>query len=1341
MLRVLALLVAVIAALIVATITIDLGPSLRKRAETAASNYLQRPVHIGGLKVVLLTGSFRVSDLLIEGLQPTDRPFLTAKRIDVNFPWWTIVTGQLVVEDVDMSDWEMLVEQFPNGRHNFPRLFRESKGPKGPKRFTTTVRQVIARRGQFTYDDHTTPWKTVARNLDVSVFRGLSQYEGTAQFTNGTVGIQSYDPFRVDMATRFRIDGGRVNLERIDLASEGAVSVVDGYVDLAHWPEMLYNVRSRVDFPTEKKIFFKEMDFTVAGHGDFTGTFHFFKGGRELKGTFSSPEAGVNAWRFPNVNGSLLWVPSRFEVTNVTSGLYGGRAKFSFSMGPFGRGHPAQAIWDTTYSDVDLVQLTDFLKTEGLRLSGRASGRNRLEWPLGKFGQKRGEGQVSVTPPAGMTPLTRQLPPDLIARVDPLPPEQGPFNPHLWIGYVPVAGQISYALDPQWITIANGWTATDRTYVEFTGRTAWGQRSRIPFHVTSADWQESDRVLAAIMTAFGSPTGGIPIGGRGEFDGTFLEAFTRPRIEGHFSGERMRAWDVVWGRAEADLAIENSYVDISKSVIEQGESQIDATGRFSLGYPRKDEGEEINAVVRMSKRPLSDLRHAFELDDYPVDGLASGEYHIYGKYETPDGFGRLQIDRGTAYGETFDTAHANLRFEGTGVRLDGIDIAKSTGRVTGAAWVGWDGNYSFDADGSRIPLESLVTLSIPRAPLSGLLQFKATGTGTFDSPRYDVQIRVDDLFAGDEGIGQVNGRLSLRGELLTMDMDAQSPRLSVTGSGRLALTPEMDTEMTLHFSDTSLDPYIRFFQPKLSPFTTAVADGTIRAVGELADIDHLVVEANVERLNLKLFDYPVHNDGPIQFALNQHRLEVQRFRLAGEGTALELSGQVALHDNQIALEASGDANLGILQGIFRDVRSSGDASLHARVNGPLDAPVLSGDATITDGRVRYMLLPNSLQAINGKLSFDAQGIRLDDVTAEVGGGPVRFGGHIGITGYNIGEINLTATGEQMVFRYPEGFRSTADATLELQGTLESLLLRGTVIVRDGEYTKRFEPNVDVFNLAGGGSGLPSPAAAGPTVPLRFDIQIQAPRTLRVNNNIARLVASADLTLAGTYDKPVLLGRADIVRGDIFFIGNRYVVTRGTIDFLNPTHIEPFFDLEAETRVRVPTETYRVTLGIRGSISGNLNLTVDSDPPLPAVDVIRLLVGETTDVSNPELRALRPEAATQSEEALLRAAFARIATAPLVGPVQSAVEQTLGFDVVQLTPSIGTENDPLTPTARLTIGKRLTNRAYLTFARALGTTQREQIIVLEYEQSERLSWVLTQNGDRTFSVDFRVRHTF
>ena len=60
----LGLLVALVAAVVVATLTIDLGPALRKRAETAGSKYLERPMHIGGLKVELLTGTFEVDDLV-----------------------------------------------------------------------------------------------------------------------------------------------------------------------------------------------------------------------------------------------------------------------------------------------------------------------------------------------------------------------------------------------------------------------------------------------------------------------------------------------------------------------------------------------------------------------------------------------------------------------------------------------------------------------------------------------------------------------------------------------------------------------------------------------------------------------------------------------------------------------------------------------------------------------------------------------------------------------------------------------------------------------------------------------------------------------------------------------------------------------------------------------------------------------------------------------------------------------------------------------------------------------------------------------------------------------------
>jgi autotransporter translocation and assembly factor TamB len=283
----------------------------------------------------------------------------------------------------------------------------------------------------------------------------------------------------------------------------------------------------------------------------------------------------------------------------------------------------------------------------------------------------------------------------------------------------------------------------------------------------------------------------------------------------------------------------------------------------------------------------------------------------------------------------------------------------------------------------------------------------------------------------------------------------------------------------------------------------------------------------------------------------------------------------------------------------------------------------------------------------------------------------------------------------------------------------------------------------MFDFGGGGAPpLPAGPAAPSALPLRLDIRVNATNTLRIQNNLADVVGSADLRLQGTYDRPALFGRAEIERGSILFEGNRYVVTRGTIDFLTPPagRIEPIFDIEAETRIRVPSQTIRVTLGISGTIT-NVSLSLGSDPPLPNADIIALLFGTTTDITNAELRALSPQASTQAEEALLRAAGARLLTGTISAPVRRVVEETLRLDTAQITPTIGTENDPLTPSARLILGKRLSPRAYLTFSRAHGTAARDQIIILEYDQSDRLGFVLTQTGDRTFAIDFRVRHSF
>ena len=221
--------------------------------------------------------------------------------------------------------------------------------------------------------------------------------------------------------------------------------------------------------------------------------------------------------------------------------------------------------------------------------------------------------------------------------------------------------------------------------------------------------------------------------------------------------------------------------------------------------------------------------------------------------------------------------------------------------MTGAAYVGWEGTYSFNFSGRRVPVESVRAMTFPQAPLTGQLDFTAAGSGLFESPQYNVRMSVSDLFVKDEGIGEVTARLTIRDNTLGIEMDAASPRLIVSGTGRISMTDEYDAELTFRFTDTSLDPYVRTFQPELSPFTTAVASGTVRVTGELINPQHLRVDARADALTLRLFDYVVRNDGPLRVAYEQEVVRLDEFRLVGDGTRLDVGGTIDLGAEQIAI--------------------------------------------------------------------------------------------------------------------------------------------------------------------------------------------------------------------------------------------------------------------------------------------------------------------------------------------------------------------------------------------------------------------------------------------------------
>ena len=171
-------------------------------------------------------------------------------------------------------------------------------------------------------------------------------------------------------------------------------------------------MQSRVDFPRMREIFFAQ-EQVLGGEGHFVGTFHLFKGGRELKGDFTSGETRLNGWRFPRLDGSLLWVPDRFEVTNASSDFYGGRTQFTYGLKPLGGLGRVRPRTSTRSSRASTSARW------ARRSSGRASARpaacpapRACDGPSAGLRDRNGDGTLTVAPSGGVALLGRDMPAD-----------------------------------------------------------------------------------------------------------------------------------------------------------------------------------------------------------------------------------------------------------------------------------------------------------------------------------------------------------------------------------------------------------------------------------------------------------------------------------------------------------------------------------------------------------------------------------------------------------------------------------------------------------------------------------------------------------------------------------------------------------------------------------------------------------------------------------------------------------------------------------------------------------------------------------------------------------------
>ena len=188
---------------------------------------------------------------------------------------------------------------------------------------------------------------------------------------------------------------------------------------------------------------------------------------------------------------------------------------------------------------------------------------------------------------------------------------------------------------------------------------------------------------------------------------------------------------------------------------------------------------------------------------------------------------------------------------------------------------------------------------------------------------------------------------------------------------------------------------------------------------------------NIDQFTVEVEKVAIASDGPVELALANEVVTVQRCTLVSGDSHFTLTGSASLKgDRQLALRADGHVDLNLVHTLDPEVTSYGVSNLDLTVNGPMAQPAISGRIDIEHGGLSMIDLPAGLGDINGSLVFNQDRLEVERLTARIGGGLVTFGGFI-TYGRTIG-FNLTASGTEIRFRYA-GISVTADESLRLIG--------------------------------------------------------------------------------------------------------------------------------------------------------------------------------------------------------------------------------------------------------------------------------------------------------------------
>ena len=1017
---------------------------------------------------------------------------------------------------------------------------------------------------------------------------------------------------------------------------------------------------------------------------------------------------------------SVVATNREIQLNNFSAEAFNGRASGNARIA-LAKSGTSQLTAD--FNNVDVAGPLAAIAGSAVPLTGRATGRVDLTFPGTDVKLASGTLTTQLSAETGQTSADR----------------------------IPITGELSVRANRGLFDIQAVNLQTPATRLNATGQFTFEGDSNLTVDLASSDAAELQTVLisSGLLPKVDDELRfwNVGLAGQLAFNGNIRGQLQSPDVNGRFSLGSLLVKGIELGSLSASITMNSQEIRVPDGRL----VERDGGGmQFSLVTSRTEESktsidatlDRMNAAALLALSPVSSNEQIAS----GTEGDLSGRIKIDGIPKAMSGSSDLRLGPGKLGGEPLQAMTVRATFNGPNINIENVDIRLVAGHIVASGTFDNESkDFNLQGRAENVQLERLAAFANrPDMPaVTGVASFSAQVKGNLNVEGLSGY-QID--FNGDARQVTINGRsagdLALKGTTqggllnITLTSGILGAPQDVTAQVNLAdeyLASKVDTT----FTNADLTNLFAIVMPGAGVSVSGRANGTISASGNLLDdykefsIAGLSGTAKFSELSFRVEDVQLTATTPLEIGFKPNEINFKETRFTGPGTNIVIAGTLASGAGGTQnLNVNGSLNLRVLNGVSPDFFSSGTAQVAVSLRGSFEQPRVNGQASLDNASVSLLLGNDRWTVANlrGGIRFTTNQAQIDSLTGTLGGGRVEATGGALLDGFTVSAFRVNLHGAEVTVPFPENFRSTLDADVEIRGSSREQLIGGVVTLRRAEYTEDIEL-ADLIDTRR--QSIEEGAEIELTRTALFaSLRVEGRNALVVRNNLADLVGSVSLQLDGPVNDPTISGRITATSGTLNFRNDRYDITRALVDLPPARNADPLLNIQAESQLR----GYRVIVSLTGPLS-QPQATVRSEPALPQADVVSLIT--TGQLSSGDTSA---SILSQSE---VGAATSLLTDALINAPAQRATSKLFGLTRFEISPVIGGVAGS-TPSARLTLGRRISKEVTVTYSTNV-TSDPNQILALEYRVSDRLSFIAQYEqastrrlSARTNNFNFEIR---